>query len=68
VSNQLQASIVEQFAPRFAKGGKLLYLGDTAKKDLYVDVEGLKTLGIPIDQHSKLPDVVIYDSQKIGYF
>lgn len=41
--NQLQTSIVEQFAPRFAKGGKLLYLGDTAKKDLYVDETGLKT-------------------------
>ena len=66
--NQLQASIVEQFAPRFAKGGKLLYLGDTAKKDLYVDETGLKTLGIPIDQHSKLPDVVIYDSQKNWLF
>lgn len=66
--NQLQASIVEQFAPRYAKGGKLLYLGDTAKKDLYVDETGLKTLGIPIDQHSKLPDVVIYDSQKNWLF
>ena len=66
--NEVQASIVEQFAPRFANGGILLYLGDTAKKDLYVDQKGLEELGIPINQHSKLPDVVIYDSKKQWLF
>lgn len=60
--NEVQAAIVEKFAPRFANGGTLLYLGDTAKKDLFVDEKTLKELGIPIDQHSKLPDVVIYDT------
>lgn len=66
--NALQAAIVEQFAPRFAKNGKLLYLGDTAKKDLFLDKESLKALGIPIDQHSKLPDVVIYDPEREWLF
>jgi hypothetical protein len=66
--NEVQAAIVEQFAPRFAKGGTLLYLGDTAKKDLFVDEKGLIDLGIPIDQHSKLPDVVIYDSKRNWLF
>lgn len=66
--NEVQAAIVEQFAPRFTNGGILLYLGDTAKKDLFVDEKGLKNLGIPIDQHSKLPDVVIYDSKRKWLF
>ncbi len=66
--NEVQAAIVEQFAPRFAKGGTLLYLGDTAKKDLFVDENGLKELGIPIDQHSKLPDVVIFDKKRKWLF
>jgi hypothetical protein len=66
--NQVQAAIVEKFAPRFVSGGTLLYLGDTAKKNLYVDREGLKELDIPIDQHSKLPDVVIYDSKRNWLF
>lgn len=66
--NEVQAAIVEQFAPRFANGGTLLYLGDTAKKDLFVDKQGLKELGIPIDQHSKLPDVVIYDDKRKWLF
>lgn len=66
--NEVQAAIVEQFAPRFANGGTLLNLGDTAKKDLYVDEKGLKDLGIPIDQHSKLPDVVIFDDKRKWLF
>lgn len=66
--NEVQAAIVHDFASRFAKGGMVLYLGDTAKKDLYVDKEALERLGIPIDQHSKLPDVVIYDPSKDWLF
>lgn len=66
--NEVQAAIVKHFAPRFANGGNLLYLGDTAKKDLFLDEEGLKELGIPIDQHSKLPDVVIYDPKRKWLF
>jgi hypothetical protein len=52
------------FAPRFSKGAEILYLGDTAKKDLYYDKETLEELNIPITQHSKLPDVIIYDRTK----
>lgn len=66
--NEVQAAIVEQFAPRFANGGVLIYLGDTAKKDLYVNKEMLEKLGIPIDQHSKLPDVVILDTKRNWLF
>ena len=66
--NEVQAAIVHNFAARFANGGSVLYLGDTAKKDLYVDRNKLKELCIPIDQHSKLPDVVIYDEKKNWLF
>jgi type II restriction enzyme len=66
--NELQAAIVHSFAARFAKGGAVLYLGDTAKKDLFIDEKKLKALGVPIDQHSKLPDVIIYDEKKDWLF
>ena len=62
--NELQKAIVEEFAPRFAPGAHLLYLGDTAKKDLFVDKAGLSDLGIPITDHDKLPDVVLYDAER----
>lgn len=66
--NEVQAAIIEHFAPRFAKNGTLLYLGDTAKKDLYINKDALQGLGIPIDQHSKLPDVIIYDHARNWLF
>ena len=66
--NLVQAAIIEKFAPRFANGGTLLYLGDTANKSLFYDKDGLFDLGIPINQHSKLPDVVIYDKDRNWLF
>lgn len=66
--NEVQAAVVEQFAPRFAGGAKVLYLGDTAKKDLHVDRQNLEKIGIPITEHSKLPDVVIYDEEREWLF
>ena len=56
--NEVQAAVVHEFAPRFAPGSKVLYLGDTAKKNLYVDEKTLASLGIPITEHDKLPDIV----------
>jgi type II restriction enzyme len=62
--NEVQAAIVEEFASRFAQNSELLYVGDTENKDLHIDREKLKSIGIPITEHSKLPDVVIYDQNK----
>jgi len=62
--NEVQAAIVEEFASRFAQGSTLLYVGDTENKDLHVEKEKLESIGIPITEHSKLPDVVIYDNNK----
>lgn len=62
--NELQASIIHHFAPRFAPGGKVLYLGDAADKTLHLDGDALDALGVPITKHGKLPDVVIYLPKK----
>lgn len=66
--NEVQAGIVELFKPQFAKESELLYLGDTEIKDLFIQTKELEKLGIPIDQHSKLPDVVLYDKNKDWLF
>jgi len=58
--NELQAAIINEFAPRFAAGGKVLYLGDAADKTLHLQGEELAALGVPITRNDKLPDVVIY--------
>lgn len=66
--NEVQAAIVQEFAPRFAPGARVLYLGDTANKALVVDTEGLAAVGLPITEHDKLPDVVLYDSRREWLF
>ena len=66
--NEVQKAIVEEFAPRFAPGANLLYVGDTANKNLFVDNTGLAKLGIPITEHDKLPDVVLYDETRNWLF
>lgn len=66
--NQVQVGVIQEFAPRFAPGATLLYLGDTAKKNLYLDENKLKELHIPIMNHDKLPDIVLFDSNKNWLF
>lgn len=61
--NEVQAAVVKEFAPRFAPGGKLLYIGDTEDKDFYMNAAGLAALNLPITEHSKLPDIVISDEK-----
>jgi hypothetical protein len=51
-------AIIEEFAPRFAPGGELIYAGDTGNK--YFDDALLASLGVTLDKHGKLPDVAIY--------
>jgi hypothetical protein len=66
--NLLQAAIIRDFAPRFAPGGQVLYLGDTADKDLILENERLADLGIPANEHDKLPDIILYDPTRDWLF
>lgn len=66
--NQLQKEIIEEFLPRFAPGANVLYVGDTAKKDLIKNNEKLLELGIKITDHDKLPDVILYMEEKNWIF
>ena len=68
VHNVLQKHVLQEFAPRFAPGCMVLYVGDTAEKRLVVATEKLKELGIPVINHDKLPDVVLYDENKQWLF
>jgi type II restriction enzyme len=59
--NELQAAIIEEFGPRFAPGAQVLYVGDTADKKLHLNEEGFENINLPVPDHDKLPDVVLYD-------
>jgi adenine-specific DNA-methyltransferase len=62
--NILVERIIKDFCPLFTHGGKPVYIGDTDEKWAYFDSELLKSLGVKIDAHGKMPDVVIYVEQK----
>jgi hypothetical protein len=57
-------AIIEDFAPRFLPGATLVYAGDTGDKWGYFDAELLTKLGVEVDSHGKMPDVVMYDSRR----
>lgn len=62
--SELILAIIEDFAPRFAPGSVLVYVGDTGDKWGYFDAALLAELGIGVDVHGKMPDVVMHYTEK----
>ncbi len=62
--NALIKRIVEEFCPRFAKGGEILYLGDAGDQLRDDQILRFKELGIQLSRHGKKPDVIIYVKSK----
>ena len=62
--SELIRAIIENFAPRFAPGSLLIYVGDTGDKWGYFDEDLLAKLGVHVDSHGKMPDVVFYHAEK----
>ncbi len=62
--SELIRAIVEEFGPRFAPGSLLVYAGDTGDKWGYFDAVLLAKLGVDLDSHGKMPDVVLYFAEK----
>jgi adenine-specific DNA-methyltransferase len=66
--NQLQVAVVEEFGPRFAPGANVLYVGDTASKQVVFDARELSRLSIPVTEHDKLPDIILYWAERQWLF
>lgn len=64
VHSELIRDIVESFAPRFAPDSLLIYAGDTGAKLGFFDTEKLAALGVKVDSHGKMPDVVLHYLKK----
>jgi type II restriction enzyme len=58
--SELIKQIITEFAPRFAPGAEVIYVGDTGDKVGYFQERRLADLGVTIDLHGKMPDVVLY--------
>lgn len=62
--SELIKQIITEFAPRYTPGAEVIYVGDTGSKGGYLLSNRLAELGISVDQHGKLPDVVLYLKEK----
>jgi hypothetical protein len=58
--NVLVEKIINEFCPRFTPAGKLVYLGHTNKRWAYFDSHYLRSLGVVIEEHGEMPDVVVH--------
>lgn len=62
--NILIKKIIDDFCPLFTPGGHIIYVGDTQKKWAYFNQDALKTLGVVIEEHGKMPDVLVHHVKK----
>jgi len=63
-TNPLVELIIREFAERFVPDGRLLYLGDTDEKFAYFDEQGLAELGVTLEPHGNIPDIILYDETR----
>jgi hypothetical protein len=62
--NVLIQRIINDFCPRFTPGAKPVYVGDTDKKWAYFDPDYLRSLGVAIEEHGKMPDIVVHFTKR----
>ena len=62
--NVLVEEIVDEFCPRFTPGAVPIYIGDAGEKFAYFDEQALARLGVKIEEHGKMPDVLVHHVDK----
>ena len=62
--NELIRAIIEEMAPRFLPGATLVYIGDTGEKWGFFDKELASQIGLSVEEHGKMPDVILWHPDK----
>jgi len=62
--SDLIRSIIDDFGSIFVPGGELVYVGETGTKWGYFDNKLLTSLGVNVEQHGKMPDIIFYFREK----
>ena len=62
--SELIRDIIEQLAPRFLPNSTLIYVGDTGEKWGYYGQELAGNLLFNVQEHGKMPDVILYVEDK----
>ena len=62
--NELVQLVVSEFCPRFVPGGEVVHVGDAGKKWAFFNQQLATELSIVVDEHGKMPDVIVYDRKR----
>ena len=62
--NALVKKIIDEFCPAFTPGAQVIYVGDTQRKWAYFDPKALEEVGVSIEEHGKMPDVLVLHKDK----
>lgn len=62
--NVLLKQMIEGFCGYFTPGGQVLYVGDADTKWAVFEHDALAALGVTVDRHGKMPDLVVYMPDK----
>lgn len=62
--NVLIKEVLDGFCSRFTPGGRVLYVGDADEKFAVYDRDALESLGVVVEEHGKMPDVVVHDGER----
>jgi hypothetical protein len=66
--SELIAAVIEEFRTVFAPFARLLYVGDTANREVFLMSSELRDLGITLDPAQPRPDVILFDAVKNRLF
>ena len=58
--NILLKAMIDDFCPLFTPKGEVLYIGDADSKWAYFDSKKLDSLGVKVNSHGKMPDLIVY--------
>lgn len=61
--NIIEKFLVEDYSQQLSSCTKVVYVGDTKTKGLYFNKELVANIGLEIDMHKKIPDVIMCDDQ-----
>jgi len=65
---ELVKKIINEFCPRFAPGGRLVYVAGRNERCAYFDAGYLRGLGVVVEGQGKMPDVVVHFTKRDWLF
>lgn len=66
--NMLIKQLINDFCAYFIPGGDVLYIGDADSELMHFDEKKLAQLGVVVNTHGKLPDLVVYQPENNWLF